>query len=201
MNKETISWFLTNIPSLLQYFVPGYLSLMVFLYFTSKKIAKDMHYTMSFVLSYVLLSLTSIIRPNTIILSKIPDSPIGNSFIAIILGILLSVLASLIFSSKQFSRLNVSLFRKTQNEDIWLDILDLKNGSNLKVYFKSKDYYIIGHHKSHEEKGNESWMAISGFGKFNAKTNKPIENEPSYLDNTNVIYAVRLSDIEHIEIF
>jgi len=78
-------------------------------------------------------------------------------------------------------------------------VLDLTNGSNLKIYLNGSDYYIIGHFKNIDE--NESWLAVSAFGKFDKTTNKPLESEPSFLDKPNVIYTVRLSDVEHIEIF
>lgn len=201
MESELIKWIFDNIPLLLQYFVPGYVSLIIFTYFTSKKAQNNTSYVMGCVLSYVLLSFVSLIRANTIILSGIPNSAMGNSAIAIILGICFSVLTALIFSNKHFSRLTVYLFQKTPNDSIWSDVLDLKNGSNLKIYLKNKDYYVIGHHKNHEENGNDSWIAISAFGKFDIRTNQLLRHEPSYLNNPKVIFAVRLSDVEHIEIF
>ena len=102
---------------------------------------------------------------------------------------------------KFFRKLTVKLFHKTLNDDIWRDVLDLERGSNLKVYLKDEDYYVIGHHKNHEEKGNDSWLALSGFAKIDKTTNEECDNEPSYLDQNNKIFTVRFSDIEHIEIF
>lgn len=95
----------------------------------------------------------------------------------------------------------VWLFHKTVNEDIWRDVLDLDKGSNLKVYLKGKDYYIIGHHKNHEEKGADSWLALSGFAKFEKESNMPCKNEPSHLGDINAIITLRFSDIDYIEIF
>lgn len=92
-------------------------------------------------------------------------------------------------------------FHKTTNDDIWRDVINWKDGSNLKIYLKDQEYYLIGHQKNMEEKGEESWIAISAFGKFDKKTNENYREEPSYLDDENVIYTVRLSDIEHMEIF
>jgi len=95
----------------------------------------------------------------------------------------------------------IYVFNKTQNEDIWRDVLDLKSGSNLKIYLKNEDYYIIGHHKNQEEKGENSWLAVSAFAKFDKTTNENYKNEPSFLDDESVLYLIRFSDIEHIEIF
>lgn len=95
----------------------------------------------------------------------------------------------------------IRLFHKTPNDDIWRDVLDLENGSNLKVYLKDKDYYIIGHHKNHEEKGEDSWLALSGYGKFDKITNENYMQEPNFINNSAVIITVRFSDIDYIEIF
>lgn len=132
---------------------------------------------------------------------KIPNTAIANSALAIIAGIIIVSLIAILSQQKQFRKITVKLFHKTLNDDIWRDVLDLEHGSNLKVYLKDKDYYIIGHHKNHEEKGNESWIALSGFAKFDKETNNNYKNEPSYLDKQNIIITLRFSDIEHIEIF
>ena len=95
----------------------------------------------------------------------------------------------------------VKTFHKTPNDDIWRDVLDLDNGSNLKVYLRNQDYYLIGHHKNHEEKDGESWLALSGFCKIDKVTNQNYGTEPSFLNREDVIITVRFSDIEHIEIF
>lgn len=95
----------------------------------------------------------------------------------------------------------VKLFHKTVNDDIWRDVLDLDKGSNLKVYLKDKDFYIIGHHKNHEEKGADSWLALSAFAKFDKESNTPCKNEPSHLGDTTAIVTLRFSDIDYIEIF
>lgn len=156
---------------------------------------------MSCVVSYVLISFVAFIRLKFDFLSKIPDNAIYNSGISLLIGTLFAILIALIFSSKWFSNITVKLFHKTSNEDIWRDILDLQNGSNLKIYLKNEDYYIIGHHKNHEEKGEESWLAVSAFGKYDKETNESYKSEPSFLNDENVIYTIRFSDIEHIEIF
>lgn len=131
----------------------------------------------------------------------IPDTAIINSGLSIIIGILSVCVMTILSQRKWFKKITVKLFHKTLNNDIWRDIFDLENGSNLKVYLKDQDYYIIGHLKNHEEKGNDSWIALSAFAKFDKETNKNYKNEPSYLDKKDIIITVRFSDIEHIEIF
>lgn len=156
---------------------------------------------MSCVISYILISLIALIRLKLKFLEVIPNTPIYNSCISVILVTMFAILFAIISSSKKFSDITVKLFNKTMNDDIWSDILDFKSGSNLKIYLKNEPYYIIGHHKNHEEKGNESWLAVSAFAKFDKNTNIYYNNEPSFENDENVIYTVRFSDIEHIEIF
>ena len=154
---------------------------------------------MACVLSFILISLVALIHPFFAIVS-LPDTAIVNSAIATIIGTIFSIVMSMVFNAKWFTKVMVRAFHKTPNTNIWRDILDLQNGSNLKVYLKDKDYYIIGHFKNIEEK-EEPWIALSAFGKFDVSANVNYKNEPSYLDNESILYTVRLSDVEHIEVF
>lgn len=154
---------------------------------------------MSCVTSYILLSLISVLRLK--FFKTIPDIPIINSALSCLIGSVTVIVMTVLFQRKWFKKTAVKLFHKTFNDDIWRDILDLDRGSNLKLYLKGKDYYLIGHHKNHEEKENDSWIALSAFAKFDVNTNKLYKNEPSYLDKNDIYIVVRFSDIDHIEVF
>lgn len=192
---------LDSIPKVLQYFIPGYWSLFIFRYFGSKRMSNYMMNLMSCVVSYILMAIITFMRVKIGFLLLMPDNALVNSAIAIFMGTVLSICIALIISRKWFSNVMVYWFHKTTNDDIWRDVINWKDGSNLKIYLKDQEYYLIGHQKNMEEKGEESWIAISAFGKFDKKTNENYREEPSYLDDENVIYTVRLSDIEHMEIF
>lgn len=192
---------LDSIPKVLQYFIPGYWSLFIFRYFGSKRMSNYMMNLMSCVVSYILMAIITFMRVKIGFLLLMPDNALVNSAIAIFMGTVLSICIALIVSRKWFSNVMVYWFHKTTNDDIWRDVINWKDGSNLKKYLKDQEYYLIGHQKNMEEKGEESWIAISAFGKFDKKTNENYREEPSYLDDENVIYTVRLSDIEHMEIF
>lgn len=190
---------LDNLPLILQYIVPGYLTIKWFEFTLSKKIDTKNLLFFSCAVSYCFLSLISLLRIQWF--KSIPDTAIVNSALSIILGIIIVSVIAILSQRNWFKKITVKLFHKTLNDDIWRDVLDLENGSNLKVYLKDKDYYLIGHHKNHEEKGNDSWLALSGFGKFDKETNKNYKNEPSYINNEKITITIRFSDIEHIEIF
>lgn len=188
---EAFILFLQNIPTVLQYFLPGYWAILLFSFFNSKKIDGKMILILSCLISYLSITIISLfyIFDNVLILS-------GMSFLMLTI---LTIFISTLYSAKWFKKVLIKLFHKTPNDDIWRDVLDLEQGSNLKVYFKEKDYCLIGHHKVHEEKGEDSWYAISAFIKVNPKTDEIIEDR--YKDNENIIMTFRLSDVEHIEIF
>lgn len=191
VNIDNLEFLLDNIPTILQYWLPGYWAVFLFKFLCSKEIKKSIQLPLSLILSYLSITLISIVKrfDNALILS-------GISFLFLTI---ITIGAALIHSSKRFKVIMVKLFHKTPNDDIWRDVLDLDNGSNLKIYFKDKDYYLIGHHKNHEENGADSWFAISAYGKFDAKTDKVIDDR--YMNNENIIATFRLRDVERIEIF
>lgn len=196
---EEFENIVNNIPLILQYIILGYLAIITFGFALSKKIDTKNMLIFNCVISYALLSLVSLLRIKW--LRQIPDTAVMNSALSIIIGITLVCFVAILSQRKWFRKITVKLFHKTLNNDIWRDVLDLEKGSNLKVYLREKEYYIIGHHKNHEENGNDSWLALSAFAKFDKETNEPYKNEASYLDRKEVIITVRFSDIEHIEIF
>ncbi len=165
----------------------------------SKKINEKVMLVMSCIASYLLLSLLSLLRIKYF--KKVPDLPLINSALCFFIGSVIVIIISVIFQREWFKKITIRLFHKTLNDDIWRDVLDLRNGSNLKVYLKDKDYYLIGHHKIHEEKENDPWLALSSFAKYDVNTNTNYKNEPSFLNNKNTYIVIRFSDIDHIEVF
>lgn len=172
---------------------------MLYNFTASKKLFDKSLIITSCVISYLLLSFVALLKLRYF--TQFPNTAIFNSALSTLLGIVLTSIVSVTFNTKWFKKISVRLYHKTFNEDIWRDVLDLDNGSNLKVYLKNKDYYLIGHHKNHEEKGNDSWLALSAFAKFDVNTNQIYRNEPSYLERNDIYIVIRFSDIEHIEIF
>lgn len=199
MIMEGLGYVVENISSILQYFVPGYLAITVLCFAMSKKITTQNMLITSCVISYTLLTVVSLIRIR--LFRQIPDTVLVNSGISILIGVVSAGFISCLLQRKWFQKITVRLFHKTFHDDIWRDVFDLENGSNLKVYLKEQDYYLIGHLKNYEEKGNDSWLALKAFAKFDKETNLNYKNEPSYLEENTVIITVRLADVEHIEIF
>lgn len=185
---------------LLQYFIPGFLSLKLGLFLTSKKISIKITAIFSLVISYTLMCIISTIRLISLF-KNIPNIIMINSCFSILLGVIFSVLFAILFQVKYVKAFMVKHFHKTFNDDIWQDVFDLKDGCNLKAFLKDKDYYIIGHLKSYEEKGKDSWIALSGFSMYSKKDNTSCKNHPDYSKNSSIIITFRFSDIDYIEIF
>lgn len=179
--------------------MPGYITIKWYEFTLSKKFGQNNMLIFSCAISYSFLSFVSLLRIQWF--KTIPNTAFINSAFSIIFGLIIVSIIAILSQRKCFRKFTVKMFHKTFNDDIWRDVLDLEHGSNLKVYLKDMDYYLIGHHKNHEEKGNDSWLALSGFAKFDKETNENYKNEPNYINNEAVIITIRFSDIEHIEIF
>lgn len=190
---------INSVPYLLQYIVPGCWCLLIIYFFNGIKINNKNFVVIGCIISYILLSLVDFLC--LLFKVPIPDLPLLKSAFSILIGTLLAVGISIFFNSSVMKHVTIKLFHKTVNKTIWRDIFDLENGSNLKVYIKDKNYYVIGHLKNFDEDSPESWLALSGFAKFDKYSNKNFRDEPSYLGDNNIAIAIRLSDVEHIEIF
>lgn len=188
---DEFSLIVQNIPTVLQYFLPGYWAIMLFSFFNSKKTDAKTLFVLSCLFSYLSLTLISLFYQT--------ESVLILSGISFALLTVLTILASIIYSTKWFRALLVRSFHKTPYSDIWRDTLDFDNGSNLRVYFKNSNIGIIGHHKVHEENGEASWFAVSAPIKFNTDTDETIDDKN--MDNEDFVVTFRLCDVEHIEIF
>lgn len=195
---EHIVSIIDNIPKILQYFFPGIIFIMLIRTFSIKKFAEKYTIVSSCVISYLFVSLIGTVNSLTVNVDALKE-PIVVSGIAMLLSFVTGILMALMFNSEWFKKITLIYFHKTLYEDIWQDIFDFKNGTNLKLYIKDKKYYIVGHYRYSEEKGDESWMALSAYGMYTKKEGKPIE--PLYHDKENVIITVRMRDVEQIEVF
>lgn len=155
---------------------------------------------MSCVISYALLSLIIFIR-NIAPFNLVPNDVFINSAISLLIGTIFAVAIAFVLINKRASKILTKFFYKSIHDDIWRDIIDFENGSNLKIYIKDKEYYVIGRCDTYEEKGDSSWLAVSGFAKYDKVTNEKYNDENGFINDNSVFYVIRFSDIEHMEIF
>lgn len=189
-----INIFLTvlhNMPDILQYFCPGIWCILLFSFLCSRKFNTKLTVGVGCIFSYLSISIISLFIKT--------DNVMFTSAISFLTLTVLSVLVSVAYYSHWGKRMLTKFFHRTQYKDIWHDILDLKKGSNLKVYFKNNSIGVVGHHVVHEENGNESWMAVCAPIKFDVNTDEAIDER--HKDSENVIVTFKLKDVEHIEVF
>lgn len=193
---EIILKSIDKLPDIFQYFFPGYIFLLIFTGITSKEINNDTKIIVSCALSYMLLSFSSLLA-NISFFRFVNYSVLIKSAFSIMLGVVLSIAISLILRSKWFPRLMIKWFHNSLNDTIWLDVLDLENGSNIKLYIKEVNYYVYGHFKCFENKGNNSWVAIACFTKTRIADDVVIEKH----DDCNDVFLIRISDVKYVEIY
>lgn len=193
-----------NIPVILQYFIPGFLCLIIFKGITGINISNTYTAIFSCVFSYILLSISELAFVWIKDLASFTTNIYIRSIISIIIGLSLSIIFGVCYHTKKLSKIIKSISGKTQYRRIWRDVIDLDNGSNLKIYVKNNSYYVYGHFRNVEEYEDDPYIAVFGYGKYDKVTNELIDNEINYmndnLENNNHIYMIKMSNVDHIEI-
>lgn len=158
----------------------------------------------SCVFSYILLSISELAFVWIKDLASFTTNIYIRSIISIIIGLSLSIIFGVCYHTKKLSKIIKSISGKTQYRRIWRDVIDLDNGSNLKIYVKNNSYYVYGHFRNVEEYEDDPYIAVFGYGKYDKVTNELIDNEINYmndnLENNNHIYMIKMSNVDHIEI-
>ena len=125
--------------------MPGCLGLLIVSRFTNLKV-KDLNFAvLSIVYSYASYVCIGAIREDLL------GKPVVMSVISIIVCLIVAIILITIFNSKFVHGCLVGLFHTNLNTTIWDDVINYKEGTNLKVYLKGKDYYFIGAYRYHEE--------------------------------------------------
>lgn len=158
----------------------------------------------SCVFSYILLSMSELFFVWIKSLELFKTNIYIRSIISIVIGLILSIIFGICYHTKKLSKFMKSISGKTQYRKIWRDVIDLDNGSNLKIYVKNDNYYVYGHFRNIEEYEDDPYIAVFGYGKYDKVTNELVENEINYmnddLENDNHIYMIKMSNVDHIEI-
>ena len=192
MNKiSEIKFIYENLSLIIEFFVPGLIFVTSFQFFTSKKISKyNVLYSIG--ISYILKAIFSILHKSIFIYKNFQWSE--RAIILCIVAFLLSIVFVIASETNIVKKILTKINHKAVHDDIWLDVIDYKNGTTLKIDTNNGSY--IGVLFAHEEKGTDSWFILEDY--------HIEEDEYEYNGsdlNKNAKIAINLKDVKHIEIF
>lgn len=191
MSTINIKPLLEQLPIIFEYFVPGYIFITIFLYFTSRKLGTNIILG-SVAISYLLKAICTWFH--TFIFVKVGFGWSKRALILIIIAIILSLFCIIISESKILMKIVLKINNKSIHDDIWSDIVEYKRGTTLRIICDDCTY--TGKLFMYEEKGNDSWFCLEDYvveekdRKYSlVKTETPCR------------IAIRLADAKRIELF
>lgn len=188
-----------DIPLLLQYIVPGAIGLSILCFGLDRKISTKTYVVTSCIMSYIAICICSLLHKK---LTWLANGELADSLYATVILLVFSVIVIILVNQKWMNNILVFLFRRSVHDDIWRNVIDFDNGSNVKVYLKDKGYYIIGHFGNIEESNTDSkWIEISAPSKRYIDTNELLENVVDNSQDDSVSILIRESEIDQIVIF
>ena len=87
---------------------------------------------------------------------------------------------------------------KTINTDIFDDVMDYDENTYMKIYLKNSSRYYIGRFCNREEKGLDSWIALTNYIAVDNVTND-VKNNPKE-DGLKSSVIINLREVERIEL-
>lgn len=188
MNKIlNINNIINLLPTIFEYFVPGFLFLSSFCYLTSRKLPKNILIG-SIAISYILKAVFSIFIKlqnwNT------------RAIILCTTALILSIICVKFTEGSKFNKYFRMINNKSTHDNMFSDVIDYKNGTTLRIM--CNDYICTGKLLFHEEKGKDSWIVLTD---YIIET----ESDESDINSTDVSYPsivmLRISDIKYIQLY
>lgn len=198
----TVTQFVNELPNILSYFIPGFIFIKIFLFFSSKDI-KHVHnfFIWCIVVSYS--SKTIIKFVDSIFSTCFPGNFLYDwtkIFIHIILCIVAALILSCVWSKLNLNRIIDKINHKSINNCIWDDIIDYDLGTTLKVFLKD-DITFIGKLISREEKENDSWFVLIDYITIDNKGNEYESRKACEPNGFISTLAFPLSEVKYIELY
>lgn len=176
---------------ILEYFIPGFIYIIVFNFFTSRRSPENL-LVGSVVISYVLKAIGSVLHGR--ILSTIIIEWNTSVIILSSAALILSLVSVILSENKLINRILLKINHKSIHNDIWHDVLDYKNGTTLRVVCDNAIY--TGILVCHEEKETDSWFVLK---EYIIEENGELINLEG--DEANPKLAVNLKDVKRIELY
>lgn len=182
-----------NLPQIIIYFVPGYIFLCTFCFFTSKKIKEiENLFVRSVVISYIFVVVANLLC--TLLKFNLKYG----IYIALLLSVVASFISVRIYFSKTYKNFMSKFGNISGHTSIWEDLFDRKKGAKIRGYVKYKEQCA-------EIKGTVKYYDISDDGNCNiALWNYTIDCPEFKIpakDDPSRLFFIKSCDLEMLEIF
>lgn len=191
MTVEQMKEVIEFLPALFINIVPGYLTLWVFSFFSSRDLNKDNHLVFkSLIISFLLNNFIDIIYAS--------NGYIRDFIIPVILAILTGFILSIVSKSTLWNKILVKISNKTTHKNIWADNIDFKQGDWVRVYIPSGNIHYLGMLREYELTNKDNYfLALSNYTSVNTSTGKILED---YKESSCNMVVVNIKDINRIEL-
>ena len=182
-----------SIPEILSYFFPGFVSISIFLFLSSNKLEYSHINVYSICISYAIkVLIDSILYKFNLIRTT------GLIYVIYLcFGVVSGCLVYCIYRNPKIKKALSKIANKSQNNNIWNDIIDHKFGTSLILYPSfNNDSYIVGTLVEYEENGTESWFALQDYFVYENGNKRASSDDYSH----PAIIAVQLSHVDHVEV-
>lgn len=188
----TISDIIGAVPSLLLYFVPGFVAL--FLYRKLRGDERDSSFTVliSCCVSYIgvagvraLMSAVGISIASVYLEALIITAILSACMIGVVK----------IMDTGRYRKILYSLFRLSPKKDAWYNAIDTKSGTAALVKLKNTDYWLYGTIASFGDVTKNRWIALWFVRRYKADTHDEID---AYEDDDEIV-LICIDDIEMIK--
>lgn len=195
MSPEEIRMIIKEIPTLIMYVVPGYLTLWGMGLALSRKISKDNHLLMkSIAISYIFIVIGNWMLNGEVLKSW------GTKTSLIIISLVIGYIVGRIMLSACFTKVLRKIgITKTMHDNFLTDIIDFDYGLDCMAYLPDERMIYKGEIRKFEEKVNaeNSYIVLANYKQFNYDGDVIIESQVP--DNYRVLLNTR--DISRIELF
>lgn len=159
--KDDLLFLIENIPSVLNLYVPGIVSLLVYLFFNDRRLSTTAKTYTAVIASYVLCSLVEL-SAKLSGLEWMVASSWTTAAMATIIGVLIALLTSYVLHNKSAVKLsNEYLHRPLLST--WETMLNLEVGTTLAIYEVNRDYYVAGNFMLLDDSVRDPWIVLNGY--------------------------------------
>ena len=188
MNKIlNINDVINLLPTIFEYFVPGFIFLSAFYYLTSRKLPSNILIG-SIAISYILKAAFSVVFKS--------HTWNVRAVILCTTALILSIICIKFTENSKFNKYFRMINNKSTHDDIFSDVIDYKNGTTLRII--CNDYVYTGKLLFHEEIGKDSWIALADYIiESKADKNDITSTDVSYPS----VIMLKVSDIKYIQLY